>query len=164
MGNLLTEDVEGSTAGTPHGFLCPCVLNRSASLSIFFHLGITDLNAMQSRASHLNSIKNLGDFEIRKMRFGIRSHLAMTSIIRLPHICCFKSKNIISCEVKWQQKGGEGREEIKIFSLLLFNLFVSHVAKSLSFRSNRPRYTCCWATVAPLRKASPNLINMLCRF
>lgn len=121
----------------------------------FFQLGAVDLNLTWSRESHFNSTKNLGDLEIGKMRFGIRSHLAMTSIIRFPHFCHFKSRIPTSCEVKWQQKGGEGREEIKIFSLFLFSLCASHVAKPLSFRSNSPTYTSCWATVTTRRTRCP---------
>lgn len=80
------------------------------------------------------------------MRFGIKSHLEINSIISLAHICNVKNKIPTSWQVKTQDKGGESREEQKIFSFLVFSLFASHVAKSFSLRSNNPRYTNCWAT------------------
>lgn len=136
------------------GFFALLLLIGLLVCQFFFQLGVAELNLKQGRESHLNSTKNLGDLEIAKMRFGIRSHLAMASIIRWPHNWNFKSKIPNSCEVKWQQKGAEGREEIKIFSVFLFSLFALHMAKSLSLRSNSPRYTSCWATVTPLWRAS----------
>lgn len=50
----------------------------------------------------------------------------MTSIIRLPPICHRKSQIRTSCEVKWEPKGGEGRGEVKIFSVFFFSLLAPH--------------------------------------
>lgn len=78
------------------------------------------------------------------MRFGMKNHLEITSIIKLPHICDSKNKIPISWEVKIQEKRGEIRKELKIFSFFIFSLFASHVANHfLLGQTVSPRYTNC---------------------
>jgi len=100
-GNLLAGDAAGSTAGTSlhTGFSALLSLTGLLVCQYFLQLGAVDLNLTRNTECHLNSAKNLGDLEIGKMRYGIRSHLTMTCIMRLPHICHFKSKIPTSCEV-----------------------------------------------------------------
>lgn len=97
---------------------------------------------------------NLGDLYIAKMRFGIKSHVEITNIIKLPHICNFKNKIPTSWEVIIQDKGGEGRQEIKIFSFFIFSLFASHIANHFLLGQKSQVYKLLSNIGSPLKQAS----------
>lgn len=109
---------------------------------------------MQSRKFHLDSNKNLGDLDIENVRFGIKSHLEITSIIKLPHICNFKNKIPTSWEVKIQDKRGEGRQELEIFSFFVFNLFASHIANHFLLGQTSQVQKLLSSTAPSLQRAS----------
>lgn len=97
---------------------------------------------------------NLGDLYIAKMRFGIKSHVEITNIIKLPHICNFKNKIPTSWEVIIQDKGGEGTQEIKIFSFFIFSLFASHIANHFFLGQKSQVYKLLSNIGSPLKQAS----------